>query len=278
MVNLIQNEYKSRIEIINFINKNIDTINGNYLEIGALHNPWLKDHVNNQNLKYLDFTTTEQLKLNYENDPNVNISNIVNVDYIFDPTKLYGEYINERFNIVFSAHNIEHQPDLITHLNNVESVLVNGGYYIILCPDFRYIFDFYRNPTNIIDVLYLKKDKFPNFLTYLEFIFTSNKTSNNQDENFYKWNNMSNQDRLSTQNELINKNFNFNKTDIEKIFNNTNYNDCHVWKFYYQNFIDILTKLNELNYTNFKIELVHTTNTLPDLYEFGIILKKVINE
>jgi hypothetical protein len=27
MVNLIQNEYKSRLEIINFINKNIDTIN-----------------------------------------------------------------------------------------------------------------------------------------------------------------------------------------------------------------------------------------------------------
>lgn len=124
-MSLVIDDVMSRVKIIEFINKNIDKENNYFLEIGALHNPWLKDIINPNNIRYLDFTTTEQLQINYKNDPNVDITKIVNVDYILDSSKIYSEYINEKFNLVFSSHNIEHQPDIITHLNNVESILVD---------------------------------------------------------------------------------------------------------------------------------------------------------
>jgi hypothetical protein len=272
----IINEKSSREIFINFLNEKIDYNNDKYLEIGALHNPWLKSYVNPNNVKYIDFTNTEQLKINYKDDKSVNINNIVNVDYILDSSKKYSEYINEKFNLVFSSHNIEHQPNFILHLNDVESVLVDGGYYLILCPDFRYIFDMYRNPTTLADILnaYLRKDSIPQFTTYIEHLLISNKTSNQHEINYDIYHSISNQDRLSFQNKLVNKDFNLTLDQIITDFNSTNYRDCHVWKFYYENFFDIMNYLYKIGLTKFKVELIHRTEDKKSLYEFGIILKK----
>jgi hypothetical protein len=204
---------------------------------------------------------------------------IVNVNYILDSSKIYNEYINEKFNLVFSSHNIEHQPDIITHLNNVESILVDGGYYCIICPDFRFIFDMYRNPTTIPDVLnaYLRKDKTPQFITQMEHLFISGQTPNKANINRISWDMTSNQDRLLTQNKLINKDFNLSFEEIKNYYNTTKYNDCHVGKFYYENFIDILNYLYKIDLTKFKIDFIHVSTNEEYCYEFGIILKKCIN-
>lgn len=61
--------------------------------------------------------------------------------------------VNEKFDIVFTSHVIEHQPDLVRHLQNVERILNDGGLYILFIPDKRYCFDYFRPSTFISDVL-----------------------------------------------------------------------------------------------------------------------------
>ena len=47
----------------------------------------------------------------------------------------------DRFESVFSSHCIEHQPDLVAHLNGVARILEPGGRYFLIVPDKRYCFD-----------------------------------------------------------------------------------------------------------------------------------------
>lgn len=57
------------------------------------------------------------------------------------------------FDIVFSSHNIEHQPDLVKHLNDVEQALAAGGHLVLLVPDKRYCFDHFLPETTLPEVL-----------------------------------------------------------------------------------------------------------------------------
>ena len=65
----------------------------------------------------------------------------------------------EDFDIVFSSHAIEHQPDLIRHLQEVGAALKPGGAYWIIIPDKRFCFDHHLPESGLADVLdaYLEK-------------------------------------------------------------------------------------------------------------------------
>jgi SAM-dependent methyltransferase len=58
-----------------------------------------------------------------------------------------------RFDVVFSSHNIEHQPDFLKHLNDVEQTLAEGGWLVLLVPDKRYCFDHFLPETTIPEIL-----------------------------------------------------------------------------------------------------------------------------
>ena len=57
------------------------------------------------------------------------------------------------FDVVFSSHNIEHQPDLVKHLRDVERTLADGGHMVLLIPDKRYCFDHFLPETTLPEVL-----------------------------------------------------------------------------------------------------------------------------
>lgn len=61
--------------------------------------------------------------------------------------------IDRRFAQVFSSHCIEHQPDLIHHLDQVAHLLELGGCYFVVVPDKRYCFDHFLPQSSIADVL-----------------------------------------------------------------------------------------------------------------------------
>lgn len=50
--------------------------------------------------------------------------------------------VDRQFDVVVSAHVIEHQPDLVRHLENVADILRPGGEYWLVVPDRRYSFDY----------------------------------------------------------------------------------------------------------------------------------------
>jgi hypothetical protein len=54
---------------------------------------------------------------------------------------------------VVSSHCIEHQPDLIRHLQDVELLLEPNGLAVFLIPDKRYCFDHFLSASSIADVL-----------------------------------------------------------------------------------------------------------------------------
>jgi len=74
------------------------------------------------------------------------------IDYV-SPTGDLSIVEDSAFDFVFSSHCIEHQPDLIRHLNQVARILRPNGRYILIIPDKRYCLDHYIAPSTVADVI-----------------------------------------------------------------------------------------------------------------------------
>ena len=61
--------------------------------------------------------------------------------------------VDRTFAAVFSSHAIEHQPDLVAHLNAVDALLPPGGACYLIVPDKRFCFDHYVALTMTADVV-----------------------------------------------------------------------------------------------------------------------------
>lgn len=61
--------------------------------------------------------------------------------------------VQRRFDAVVSSHAIEHQPDLVRHLNEVARILEPGGAFFLMIPDKRYCFDHFIAESTIADIL-----------------------------------------------------------------------------------------------------------------------------
>ncbi len=61
--------------------------------------------------------------------------------------------VDETFDYVLSSHCIEHQPDIVAHLQQVTRILRPNGRYFLLIPDKRYCFDALLAESTVADVL-----------------------------------------------------------------------------------------------------------------------------
>ncbi|GGE09847.1 hypothetical protein GCM10011529_15210 [Polymorphobacter glacialis] len=61
--------------------------------------------------------------------------------------------VDRKFHTIFSSHVIEHQPDLIAHLQAVRNILALGGQYLMIVPDKRFCFDHFIPETTIAEVI-----------------------------------------------------------------------------------------------------------------------------
>jgi len=139
----------SRHEFISLIPPDLDV-----LEIGPFYTPVLKG----PKVRYFDVLSKDAL---YQRamDHGLPVNNIPFIHYV-DP---YGDLrtIQDRFDLVLSSHVIEHQPDLVDHLQAVAALLRPGGYYFLMIPDKRYIFDHFLPETQISEIIarHLEKQK-----------------------------------------------------------------------------------------------------------------------
>ena len=231
---------------------------GKILEIGPLDRPQFDHH--SPDYYSVDVFTRKQLINNYVNDPTVNKENIIKPTYVIADNDYSA--IKEKFNCIFSSHNIEHMPCLMTFLNNLSGVLSDDGHIYLAIPDKRYCFDHFKKETDIYDILQLhfEKNYRPRFSDILR--MGTQITHNNPIDH---WNNIHGE---------INPEIALTQIyqGILNQYNTGIYTDAHVNQFTPENFVKIITTLNKLKLINLKVDRIY--HTLYGSLEFYAILKK----
>lgn len=239
----------------------ISNFNGKRLEIGPFCHPVLE---NNSETYFSDYFDTEELK----QEAIIQKQSSLDVPFIDFPTKgtsLKHAVGDNRFSIVVSSHNIEHYPCLITHFQEVSSIMADGGYYFLIVPDKRFTADYYQDTTILPEVLaaYAEQRKAPsieNALKGIEFVthaYPQRHWLNDHGNNPY----------LKADKTILNS--------LERITHSVQrneYNDLHCWRFTPQSFSEILGYLNEIGLINLK--LIRLYPTLFGSNEFFAVLKK----
>ncbi len=120
-------------------------------EIGPLNRPLIgKDEFE---IYYVDHCSADELKVKYAGAPDVNPSDIVDVDFIWanEPAKDLLRDICP-LDYVVASHVIEHVPDLIGWLHEMHDTLREGGAMVLAVPDKRFTFDAYRRTSAMEEI------------------------------------------------------------------------------------------------------------------------------
>ena len=167
-LNRIWENGMNRSRKIEIIKKHID-FDGVGLELGPNVNPMFrKSH--GYNVKYLESRGTQELR-EWMKSRNRNPSLVEEIDFILARNMdLSGNVSGESFRWVASSHVLEHIPDFVSHLNEVYSVLEEGGVYAAIIPDRNFCFDCNKPKSSLGDVVeaYIEKRKIPRIASNID--------------------------------------------------------------------------------------------------------------
>ena len=176
--------------------------------------------------------------------------------------------VGQKFDCVYSAHNIEHQINFVEHLNQVYALLdETGGKYLLVVPDKRYCFDHYVGETLLSDILdnYVNKNRKHTLRTLLQ---TCEATHN--DVRLH-WRGVHGFDAFDLERRSVEcyaeKMRKYNETLDSEM-----YEDAHKWRFHPRSFAFIINSLQKMRLINFKLEKVYCTNK--NSFEFMVVLNK----
>jgi len=116
------------------------------LEIGPFNRPILTG----ENVFFADILSTQDLFMRAQ-EIGLDTSTIPEITWVLSDGTLRS--VDQTFDCVLSSHNIEHQVDLVHHLNEVANLINSDGYYFLIIPDSRFCFDHFLRPSTIADVL-----------------------------------------------------------------------------------------------------------------------------
>jgi SAM-dependent methyltransferase len=122
------------------------------LEIGPFCNPLLRG----PNVFYFDLLSQDGLIARAKSiglDP----AGVPHIDYVSATSDL--SIVNRHFDVVVSSHCLEHQPDLVGHLQDVGRLLLPGGAYFLLVPDRRYCFDHFIPQSSLAEVMIARHEQ-----------------------------------------------------------------------------------------------------------------------
>jgi SAM-dependent methyltransferase len=120
---------------------------GRILEIG----PGVQPRMKGDNVFYYDVRHGENFREYARAKGVTDPAALPEIHYHADDGSLRG--IDQKFDLVFSSHCIEHVYDLVAHVNDVASILNDGGVYALIVPDKRYTFDHFRTESTLGDAL-----------------------------------------------------------------------------------------------------------------------------
>lgn len=227
------------------------------LEIGPFTTPQLKGDA----VSYADVLDRDGL-IKRAGDIGFSTQDIPIIDYVIDNVSL--SKITRKFECVFSSHNIEHQPDLISHLEEVYNLLSDKGKYYLVIPHCSFCFDATLPPTKISEIFnaYYERRKVHTVGSVIEHwaMTTHNDPvehwKRDQNTNDYKWVDSA---RIK---DAIDK--------YEK--NNGDYIDVHAWQFTPISFFNIIKSLIDLDFIRFSN--VYVSGQVKNRFEFTAIIEK----
>jgi len=156
--------------------------------------------------------------------------------------------VQEKFDICISSHAIEHQPDLIRHLNDVEKILNDGGRYFLVIPDKRYCFDHYIPESSIADILTARGRKIHTLKSVIE--HRALTTHNDVQKH---WAGDHGVPKYITDPKLLSS----AAAEYERA--NGGYIDVHAWQFNPNSFRRNISLLNSLGLIRLKVDQVFQT-------------------
>ena len=116
------------------------------LEIGPFCSPVLVG----PNVSYFDVLSQTELQARARS-LGIDEARVPRIDFVSPTGDLTA--VDRTFGSVVSSHCIEHQPDLVYHLQQVSRILVPGGRYYVLVPDKRYCFDVFMAESTVAEVI-----------------------------------------------------------------------------------------------------------------------------
>ncbi len=239
----------------------VDVKNAHILEIGALDSPTYDDK--KYHIKFLDYTSKEELAKKGDSNPRYRLESLVNVDYVC-PTPEYSKYFQENFDLVIANHVIEHIPDMIRWLDELYNLLSPGGYLFLSVPDKRYTFDIVRRNTTVVDLLRNHEEsiKKPNFYNILEhFYYHKSVSASDVWSNDFK-------EKLGVKRYELEE-----AIDVAKKHSLENYADVHCHVFTTDSFCELFEELGEINKIKFGV-MNHFLEHIPNIQDVNIIVKK----
>jgi SAM-dependent methyltransferase len=215
------------------------------LEIGPFGSPVLAG----ANVRYCDVLDTEQLRRRAP-EHGVDPTRVPAIDFVMKNCSL--DDIPVQFDAILSSHAIEHQPDLVAHLQQVERRLAKGGRYFVLAPDKRYCFDRTMQASTIAEVLQAHSDR--RELHTLRSVIEHHACKTHNDPHLH-W--------REPQHAVVES----LPVDVEHVRRalrehaeaGDTYIDVHSWYFTPDSFRQIVGLLNELDLTRLKVERLYRT-------------------
>lgn len=238
----------------------IDPSANSILEIG----PYFSPSFSGDSVKYFDVFSAEELRENAKLDPNTAVDPETVPEIHFHNDDGDMSCIPETFDIAFSSHCIEHQPNLIEHLNQVYELLKPGGQYFIIAPDKRYCFDHLRPATTLGSVIQAADEKRRRH-SMQSVIDMSVLTTHNDPLRHWAGDHIDlgwGEDRVER-----------TKNVIDRLMSaDGKYIDSHAWQFTPARFLQILSTLKDLELI--KLQPQRVWHTPIDRLEFTAILIK----
>lgn len=229
---------------------------GRILEIGPFCNPVFRG----DNVRYFDVLDSAGLVAR-AHEHHLDPANCpAQIDYVSPTGDL--SIVNERFDVIFSSHCIEHQPDLVRHLADARKIIAPDGRYFLAIPDKRYCFDHFLEETTEIDLIaaHLENRRVHTFKSVYNYI--ARTTHNNPAAH---WSGNSTDPHGMTREER--------GVVAENVFKGLqgSYYDCHAVHFTPESFAACITALAAKHYIEFTAERVYAT--IRDSNEFFCILR-----
>jgi predicted SAM-dependent methyltransferase len=150
------------------------------LEIGPSHNPVAPKN-KGFNVHVLDHLDADALRIKYK-DHGVKLENIEDVDFVWNGEPLH-ELIGQQshYDWIIASHVVEHVPDLISFLQQCETLLKSDGILSLVVPDKRYCFDYFSSSSstgNLLDA-YAEKRVRPSHGQVFDHISNASKRNGN---------------------------------------------------------------------------------------------------